>query len=277
MPDSEQKSDWVTLEGAINTADIRALGRLGHMEKLSLSKANLITTAIAKGFSSLKSVEWLWLWCTVTRTAMREIFSIPNLKILDVLALRHPGRLQNLTLAESLVTFRANHYMSEEDLFAVAELPALEELGAQNATLTEASLAALLDMPYLRDIDLEATCFDDTMAATISQVDRIRKLDIGATRLTGKGLKHICKMKQLRSLDLWANDITEQDLDMLADLPNLEYLSVGGYSGQTTLTSEGVVPRLKKIGSLKRIWLDGISVSEEEQKLLNVRYEKVRF
>jgi hypothetical protein len=276
MADNGHKSDWVSLQGEITAAKIRALGNKGHIDKLSLSKGNLITAAIARGFKYLESVEWMWLWCSVTRTAMREVLTVPNLKTLHVLEIRHPGQLQNTELAESLIAFRANHYMSEMDLFAVSKFPALEELGAQNSAISESSLAAILEMQYLQNIDLEGTGFDDKMAKTVSHVDRIKKLDLGATRLTGKGLKHLCDMKQLISLDLWANDIAVEDLDMLVDLPHLEYLSVGGYSGQDKFTSKGVLPRLKKIGSLKRIWLDGISVSEEEQKDLEERYEYVR-
>jgi len=271
-----QKPGWISLEGPFSSADIRSLRKNGNIEKLSLTKQNLVTAEIAKGFCSLESVEWVWLWCSVTRTAMREVIAIPNLRTLDVLEIRYPGKLQNFAAAEKLAVFRANHYMSEEDLFEVSKLPALEELGAQNAAISEDSLAALLEMPNLRDLDLEATAFNDDMAAAIAQIKRITKLDVGATLLTRKGLRHICGMKQLRSLDIWATNIAEEDLDMLADLPGLEYLSVGGYEGQKDLTSNGVLPRLERIKSLKRVWLDGIPITDKEKGHLEERYEKVR-
>ena len=76
-------------------------------------------------------------------------------------------------------------------------------------------------------------------------------------------------MSQLRSLDIWALDIQEEDLELLNDLPNLEYLSIGGgYEDQTTLTSKGVLPRLAQLPSLKRVWLDGITLSVKASLLI---------
>ncbi len=255
---------------------IRELAGLGQIGTLSISRCNSITAKISKAFGHLESVDALWLWCDVTRTAMRHIFTIPELTTLDVLEICRPGHLQCMESATALTTFRANHYMSEQDLLAVSKLPMLEELGAQNSEISPVALAALLEMPNLRRIDLEGSAFDDDMGAAVAQADQITNLEIGATRITGKGLKAICGMKQLRFLDLWANDIAEEDLDMLADLPNLEYLSVGGYEDQTTLTSEGVLPRLNRISSLRHIWLDGIPVSETEMEELEQRYDRVQ-
>ena len=277
MTGFDRDSPWVSLEGELTATKISALHQLGHIEKLSFTKCNLITARIARAFNHLESVEVLWLWSAVTRTAMREVLTIPNLKTLDVLEIRHPGHLLNTDRAESLLTFRANHYMSEEDLFAVAKFPALKELGAQNAAISEPSLTALLEMPSLTTIDLEGSDFDDDMAQAVSQSELITSLDLGGTRLTGVGLTHLSGMKQLQALDIWANDISAEDLGALADLPNLEYLSVGGYSNQETLSAKEVLPTLARIPALKRVWLDGIPVSEEEQKVLEESYQQVRF
>jgi hypothetical protein len=84
------------------------------------------------------------------------------------------------------------------------------------------------------------------------------------------------RLSQLRSFDIWAIDIVESDLDVLSNLSQLEYLSVGGYDDQTILTAKGVLPRLKEIPSLKRIWLDGIVLTESEKKALKEQYEYVQ-
>ena len=96
-------------------------------------------------------------------------------------------------------------------------------------------------------------------------------------------------MKQLRSLDLWASNITEMDIELLAELPHLEYLSIGGpgddWGGCTDqschrdpvrFNAETLVPRLQAIRSLKRVWLDGVQVSRRVRSTLESRYESVR-
>jgi hypothetical protein len=47
---------------------------------------------------------------------------------------------------------------------------------------------------------------------------------------------------------------------MQSDLPNLAYLSVGGYSGQDRFTSKGVLAWLERIGSLRGV----ICISNEK-------------
>jgi len=131
-------------------------------------------------------------------------------------------------------------------------------------------------MNALENLDLEASNLDDEMAKVLATSSKIAQLDVGATRMGPSGLQEICKMKQLRELDIWALDLNEGDLDCLEALPNLEYLSVGGHDGQKRLTSKGVLPRLSRLRSLRRIWLDGIPVSEKESSQLKERYEKAQ-
>ncbi len=266
----------ITLEGPFGARDLRSLRSQGRIEYLELTKQPLITARVAKELSALVSVRLLYLWCTITRTAMRHVISIPDLEILDILEIRYPGALENFVEATELKTFRCNHYMSEDDLLEVSRLPNLAELGAQNATLSTRALGAILSLPKLRKLDLECTDLDDKMATALASSSTIEALEVGATRVTAKGLRSICTMSQLRSLDIWALDIQEEDLDLLNDLPDLEYLSIGGHDEQTTLTSKGVLPRLAALPSLKRVWLDGITLSSSERAALEKRYEYVR-
>ena len=114
------------------------------------------------------------------------------------------------------------------------------------------------------------------MAKELAKSSKITQLDVGATRLGPSGLQEICKMTQLRELDIWALDLDEHDLDCLEALPNLEYLSVGGYDSQERLKSKNVLAQLAKLPSLRRVWLDGIPVSESEANELRARYENAQ-
>ena len=275
MQTANAHDDWVKLTGAIKPKDIRGLRNLGHIPKLSITESPLLTVKTASAFSALKSVSHLWLWCDVTRTAMRHILAIPGLREIDVLAIVNPGKLGLFSSAESLEVFRGNHYLTEADLLAVTSCRSLREIGAQYSSLTPRVVEALLDLPELRTLDLEGTAFDDKMAASISNSNRLVSLDIGNTRLTRKGLSHLCTMKQLRSLDIWAANITESDLDLLAQLPTLTYLSLGNMEGLSTFNAESLLPRLKAISSLQLVWLDGIALNPKQQAELESRYAKV--
>ena len=110
------------------------------------------------------------------------------------------------------------------------------------------------------------------MAEIISESESLSRLDLGGTRLTSVGLAKICEMK-LRHLDVWATNISVEDLDLLANIPSLESLSIGGYEGQTTMTAADVLPRLKNLTTLKRLWLDGVELNEAQSEELKGRYD----
>jgi hypothetical protein len=267
---------WFAINGATTAAMIESLRAVGPIEKLSITNGPLITVRAAKLLCSLSRVERLWLWCDVTRAAVSHLIRLPGLTTLDVLAIHKPGELRGFEFASSLRTLRANHYLEEDDLLAIASAPHLSELGAQGANLTSAAFDALMAMPELNALDLEGTSFDDEMARKIGQSTSIHTLDIGATKLTGRGLKYLCSMKQLRSLDLWATSVREPDLDLLRSLPQLEYVSVGGYAGDESLDSGHLVPLFQSLPSLKRLWLDGVNISEAQVAELKKTLSSVR-
>jgi hypothetical protein len=264
------------INGKIRASDLRILAKHGPIKKLSLTDMPLLTARTAQGLRSLPSVEHLWLWCDVTRTAMRHVVSIPGLRVLDTLNIVKPGRLEGFSEALSLEIIRANHGLSAEDMLEISTCRTLCEIGAQDAELSPELISALLAMPRLNAIDLEASRFDDAMAEQLSASTSITSLDVGATNLSHIGLAYLCKMQQLRSLDIWAAPVRECDLDLLAALPKLEYLSIGGYGDARPLDAESILPTLSAMPSLKRLWLDGIELTPSQREALDERYENVR-
>lgn len=207
---------------------------------------------------------------------MRYIISIPSLQILDTLRIRHPGKLEGFSVADSLEVLSCNTGMSSDDLIEIATSRSIKDLGAQSATLTTAAISALIAMPSLQSLDIEGSNFNDAFAKQISTSHSLLSLDVGATRLTRKGLKHLCRMKQLKSLDLWACDTEEADIELLSDLPHLEYLSIGHPDGETTFDADTLLPKLKASKSLSRIWLDGVPVSAQTAREFEQHFESVR-
>lgn len=254
---------------------VRQLKQLGSIEKLSLTKIPLVTVKSAQRLANLR-VESLWLWCDITRRAMRQVMQLPGLRVLDVLCIKGPGQMGNFRKANDLVEFRCNYCMTEADLMEVTQCAGLREVGAQGAEISDKSIAALLSLPDLSSLDLESTCFNDKMARQLSRSRTIQSLDLGATRITGVGLEHLVQMKQLMAIDLWATDIVENDLQLLLGLPNLEYVSFGNYDSCPQLDSERITEFVLKSSSLKRVWLDGIRLEATQKKDLEEKLDSLR-
>ena len=134
-------------------------------------------------------------------------------------------------------------------------------------------VAGVVSHPNLKSLNIEESNLDDTLAKQLAASTQITHLYVGATKLSPVGLREICKMKQLEALDIWSLDLDHDDLDLLTELPNLQYLSVGGYDEQERLTFEGVWPHLTKLPALERVWLDGIPMTDEEAKKLRQRFQ----
>jgi hypothetical protein len=273
QPDNQ---GWISLKGDVHEDDISALAGLGPIEKLAIVEMPLVAVRHTQLLAKLGAVKQFWLWCNTTRAALRHVFSLPGLAELDVLGARGVGKLKGFSAARSLRAFRAYHWLSTGDLFAIANSETLEELGAQSARLTMASLDALLSMRRLRSLDLEGTRFDDKMARRLARSKTIESVDLGATKLTDRGMAHIATMEQLKSLDAWATPITESSLPMLAQMPNLEYLSLGAFDGTPSLDAEKVVAALLAMPKLQRVWLDGIPVNAAQKTLLEAKLKHVR-
>jgi hypothetical protein len=83
-------------------------------------------------------------------------------------------------------------------------------------------------------------------------------------------------MKQLEALDIWATNVKENDLDILVELPNLEYLSVGPSYEGNEFSPKILIEKLGTIKPLKRIWIDGVKFTKSEKAILEDKYEQVR-
>ncbi|PXX41466.1 hypothetical protein [Undibacterium pigrum] len=275
MTNSDEQRNDAELSGKIKPADIRNLRAKGAIHQLNFSELPTLTVKLAQALPALQSVENLWLWCDVTRKAMQHVIKIPGLRVLDILAIEGPGKLPGFADASSLEIFRANFYLSEEDVTAVLQAPSLIELGMQGATLSPHIIDMMLAHPHLAALDMESTEFDDAMALTLSASKKIHSLDIGATKITGTGLAHLTRMTQLKSLDLWATQVTIADLDLLTQLPQLEYLSLGNFDDMPSLDAAELIPRLEALPALNNIWLDGIKFDEQQAARLRTRVARV--
>jgi hypothetical protein len=272
--------DEISLVGPISAAVLRDLPRETAIGTLSLTpekakpykmrtlaekaakpRRAYFTEAIARGLAGIHALDKLWLWLDATPAALRHVFAIPGLRVLDLLGLAHPGRLAGFA-ATKIEEFRCNTGLRELDLLEISASTSLKQFGAQSSELSIRAMTALIAMPQLQSLDIEGTSFDDAMAELLIDNHSLHSLEVGMTRLSGKGLAHLRTMKNLRSLDLWATRITEDDLDLLAGMP-LEYLSIGRVDDENfaSFSVDIVMKKLAALPSLKRIWLDGLDLN----------------
>lgn len=264
--------DKVALQGHITAARILDACADAPIGQLSISRSAWFGVKAASALPALRSVERLWLWCAVTRPAMRHVIATTGLRVLDLLQIKGPGRLRDFADAHTLEVFRCNHCLREDDLLELSRCPSLREIGVQGADLTPRAWNALLRLPALQSLDLEGTAFDDRMAAGLLRAPALSALDLGATRITRVGLAHIARMHRLRSLDLWQTALEVGDLEPLADLPALEYLSFGEVEGAQRHDAGALVQRLVAMPALRRVWIDGIALSAAQRATLVARF-----
>lgn len=254
---------------------IRSLNPNRPIDELNVSGSRLFDKKLAREVSSWRPIKKINLWTTTSKAALRELLATPGVEELNITSISRHGSLEGMPRPETLHTLRCG-WLASDDLRMIADLSSLRILGAQNSSMSRAAVSGLVGMEALIDLDLEASDLTDDQALILSTSTKITSLGIGATRVGSKGLQSICRMGHLRELDIWELGIEESDLDCLAALGNLEYLAVGGREGQTILTAKGVLPRIARVSSLKRLWLDGIALFEDEADALERRYEQVR-
>lgn len=267
---------WIDLTGATQASMLRELATQGAIARLSLTDGPTMTARVAAGFKAVKAVDWLWLWRAATRAAMRDIITIPGLRVLDVFSLSGGGRLPSFAACATLQVVRINWDMNARDLLAIAACAPLRELGAQSARLDMRAIEALAGHPALERLDLERTHFDDAMAERLSASTSLRSLEIGDTPISRRGLAAIAGMTQLRELDLWATRFDIAELELLTGLPRLEYLSIGGIHDDRILAAGPLLRLLERLPALKRIWLTDIALDPAQVEELTSRYEHVR-
>jgi hypothetical protein len=265
----------VSLDAAMSLRRLRSLNPNRPIDELTVSGGRLFDQKQAREVSSWQPIRKISLWTTTTKAALRQLLVTAGVEELNVLRLSGHGSLKGMPKPETLHTFRCGS-LSSEDVREIAGLPGLRILGAQYSSLSHAAVSRLVGTEALADLDLEGSDLTDELAAILSASSKIVSLAIGASRVGPAGLESICRMAQLRELDIWGLRIQEGDLDCLGALGNLEYLSVGGHQEQTVLTAKGVLSRIARLPSLKRLWLDGIAMTKDEAASLERRYDRVR-
>jgi len=272
------QNDWTEIETPITPNSLKKLSKCNHINKLYAKQDLLLTADIAKKFGTVKSIEELWLWCDVTKAALRYILAIPKLKRLHIFCIKSLGKTDVYSKSMVLETFYCafSDKLSLGDYKELLSCKTLKNISLMNSDLNIEIINLFLKASHIKSIELEDSNFNDRMAICISKSKSIEKIELGGTLISRIGLEHICNMNQLQSLDIWNTKIQENDLNLLTKLQNLEYLSLGQGYDDNVFGSKSVINSIEPIKSLKRLWLDGIKFDSSEISYLKKRYEKVQ-
>jgi len=129
-------------------------------------------------------------------------------------------------------------------------------------------LTPLVDVRILYFQDLSV---GDSALVHCDKLKRIEYLQIVSCKYTGVGLKHFSESKSLKRLFIEDTPITDDGLEEIANLKNLEFISIDNYHVPSKLT-EGGIRKLTSLKQLKQLDITMVQVpegfEEEVQKLM---------
>lgn len=260
------------LEGEIDLARLQALAAQGRVDTLTLYSAELLDSSLAAGLAEAQEIGHLRLLCPVTRSALRRVIGLPGLHTLELSALRAPGRLGGFDKISNLLSVIAPHCLRESDLRAIAGSPRVHTLDAHASKLTARALDAVLDMPQLECLLLGGGALTDALAPQLPRGRRIRALNLAYTPLSRRGLAQVLRMPALRELDLWSTPLQLDDLDLLADLPQLESLSLGHWDDERKFDGAALFAKLSPPPGLRKVSLDGVLLDPPTRTAFKARF-----
>lgn len=141
-----------------------------------------------------------------------------------------PSRgLQKLAGIRSLQSLTMPHSrMNEEDMAAIAGMPALWRLDLEGTPMDGAMLEALTAAPRLKDLWLKNTGIDDALMEIIARIPALEWLIITDNPVTDAGLRALCRATRLRTLWLGGTGVTDAGVVTLAPLQSLTALNITG-------------------------------------------------
>lgn len=270
----------IELQGPVTPGSLRVLADRGALGQLSIRDKAVFGLRQARELLSSPGIDWLRLWCPVTRAAASLLLEVPDLRVLDLLTLQTGGHLRGFEQSRMLeCLYCACFSLEPRDFEVIARSHTLRALAATDAVITPQSFDALLAMPRLERLSLESSGIDDALASCLRTGTPLRSLFLALNPLTRTGLRHIVALETLRELDLWETGITLDDLELLQALPQLEYLSIGCGDPEDAARRydpERLLPLLARLPSLQRLELDGIVLDETQRAAYAARFAELK-
>jgi hypothetical protein len=129
---------------------------------------------------------------------------------------------------------------------------------AQSDQTTDILLDNLKDLPLLQNLGLNSASITDAKLERIEKLSQLRTLDLRCTRVTDAGLEHLRGLTQLQGLCLDKTKITYAGLRWLEGLSQLEELNLN----YTRVSDEGLC-FLAGLSRLRWLWLIDTDCTEQ--------------
>ena len=171
-----------------------------------------------------------------------------------------PERFGALSDAELLALENVDLHgatVGDADLWRLALLPNLKDLGLRGTQVTDAGIAALTRLP-LRALDLRATQVSGNCFALLP-AGELEALHLTDTRVSEADLARLPTLPALKTLKLNFLELSDLALERLAPQPHLTHLELD----QTGLTDDGLRRMLAQFPALQRIEARNTRISNE--------------
>jgi hypothetical protein len=245
----------------------------------------MITLRLPRARFSLRSMlVAALLWCMLVGlffAALRDELRIEQETRLKVVALGgtthavnyKPVWLQKLLSDEDLASITVVHLdgatVNDDDLAALADLPALGGLHLRHATLSERAPIFIQRLSQLRQLDLSHSGLSHVRLGglrllqdlnltgckferlELTDFPALESLNLGFSNADDELMRRLTSINSIKSLDLRSTKVTDRGIEYLCELPNLSTVYV--YS--TAVTSNGVarlhtgLPKCQVIGA----------------------------
>ena len=271
----------------VSDRGIERLKGLDRLEELNLYAAEFITDAAMAFLRGNRQLKTLNLRGTdVTDTSLAYVAELTNLRSLDIsfTQITDVGLEHLVSLPQLEALNLGGDKISGVGLHVLKLLPKLRKLSfygiqRRNAgwcwapVLTDLEMDTISLLAGLEDLNLgSGVALGAPRPGDLGPADGEAECRIaGGTRITDFGLAKLATLKKLRQLDLSGSAITASGLKTLANLPDLQRLSLWNVKG----IDDSAAPHLAALGNLTSLDLSNTPVGDETlarlAKLSNLR------
>lgn len=253
----------------ISDKGLAYLGELKNLRHLRIARAHYVNPNMDKDYYTDRGVAEL------AKLQSLEELTIGSIGITDA-GLDYIAKLTNI---KNLWLFGCSN-VTNKGLAKLTVLKSLRNLDVFEANITIAGLSCLNELPNLRELNLHGVK-QDYSGLDISGLKSLEKLSIGTPHhgdvIRDQDLACLSKLTQLRWFQIISSvnkpmGISDRGMAYLADLTNMEHLTVGGPS----ITDEGLrnLVNMKRLDMLNiyggRLTARGLEYLEQLDSLANL-------
>jgi hypothetical protein len=217
---------------------LHSIGRLVGLRNLRLSGESVNDDSVAQ-LATLRKLSAILLRQTAVTDA-----GFTKLAVLD--------NLQEINLMGTGVT--------DASLATLARFPKLKKLVLRQTAIGGTDASALARMSTVVELDLSETAFGNTGMESVARMSGLRKLNLWLTAVDDVGAGHLISRPELTSLNLDnVRGITDDSLDVIAAMPSLTFLHLGG----TSVTAAGLT-KLHGLAKLETLIITRLGLTGDQ-------------